>query len=199
MRGLSPGLYGIADATFGDPVEMARALVEAGCRTIQLRAKHYSKDQFHSAAAAIRNIVRDGLFIVNDHIDVAGTVGADGVHLGQHDAPLSMARAKLGPDALIGISTHTLGQVRSAQGASYIGFGPVFSTATKKNPGAPKGIAALRSAVEISSIPVVAIGGITTSTLEDVRGSGVHCWAVIRAIVDCADIANEARRFLIKP
>ena len=199
MRGLSPGLYGIADATFGDPVEMARALVAAGCRTIQLRAKHYNKDEIHSAAGAIRSLVRDGLFIVNDHLDVARTVGADGVHLGQQDAALSTARAQLGPDAIIGISTHTLGQVRRAQGASYIGFGPVFSTATKENPGSPKGIEALRSAVEISSIPVVAIGGITTSTLEDVRGSGVHCWAVIRAIVDCPDISTEAKRFLIKP
>ena len=94
MTTLPPGLYGMADAAFGDPIQIARALVAAGCRTIQLRAKHASKDEVEAAAAAIRKIVIDGLFIINDHIDVAAAVGADGVHLGQDDAPFSMARER---------------------------------------------------------------------------------------------------------
>lgn len=199
MTTLPPGLYGIADAAFGNPVETARALVAAGCQTIQLRAKHSSKSEIESAAAAIRTIVSDGLLIVNDHIDVAAAVGADGVHLGQDDAPFSMARKLLGPGAIIGLSTHTIAQVRNAQHASYIGFGPIFETRTKLHADAPTGLETLRAVVAMSRVPVVAIGGITATTIRDVQETGVQNWAVISAIATERDVIAAAKRFLIKP
>ncbi len=130
-----------------------------------------------------------GIFIVNDRVDVAKAIGADGVHLGQEDLPLADARAILGPGKLIGISTHTLAQAVEAEsgGVDYIGFGPIFPTATKENPGPVVGVDGLREVRARVRIPVVAIGGITAKNAGDVRAAGADGVAVVSAVLAAAD------------
>ena len=137
------------------------------------------------------------LLIINDHLHVAVETNADGVHLGQEDSDPAHARARLRPHQLIGLSTHTRDQVLHARlHADYIGFGPVFGTTTKDTGFAPRGADALRQAVALSAVPVIAIGGITPDNLGQVRAAGAHGWAVISAIHAADDPAAAARGML---
>lgn len=192
------GLYGIADADWGDPVVSGSLLARAGCRVIQLRAKGRPDDAIQRTARALLPILHSygAKLIINDNLAVAVACGADGVHLGQDDGPLSAARAALPPGSLIGRSTHTPEQVMEAQGADYLGFGPVFTTETKDTGYADRGLAALSEAVCLSCRPVVAIGGITLSRLPDVEKTGAAGWAVISAILGARDPLAAAQRFI---
>lgn len=128
------------------------------------------------------------VFLVNDHADIALAADADGVHLGQDDLPLEQARYLLGPKKLVGISTHSLEQAVAAQsaGADYIGFGPLFSTRTK-DAGSAQGIGRLRSIRAVISIPLVAIGGITTANARDAMTAGADGIAVISSVWGAPD------------
>jgi len=181
---LPTGLYGIADAALGDPILWGTALAEAGCPTLQLRAKHWPGKRVLEAALRLREVtVRTGtIFIINDHPDIARECGADGVHLGQNDVTPGTARNILGPTALIGLSTHSIEQAHAPHGADYIGFGPVFSTKTKDNAGTPRGLEALQAVVSATTVPVVAIGGIQPNHIPEIKHSGTHAWALIRAL-----------------
>ena len=194
MRGGLPrGLYGIADAGFGDPVALGVALAEAGVATVQIRAKGWSEDDLLVASRELLPALRarGALLIVNDSLEVAARVGADGLHLGQDDPPhdLAEARATLPPGALIGRSTHSLEQLRAAQDADYLGFGPIFATGTKVGALPPRGTELLAQAVAASARPLVAIGGIDLTGLPAVRATGVWGWAVISAILRAPDLA----------
>ena len=129
-----PALYAIVDPLDTDrtPVDLAAAFLAGGARLLQLRLKHASARQLFEAAVAIRPLARaaGALFLVNDRPDVACAVEADGVHLGQGDVPVAVARRMLGPRRVIGVSTHDLDEARAAvaAGADYIGVGPVFET-----------------------------------------------------------------------
>ncbi len=198
MSRLPPGLYGIADAGFGDPVELGLALADAGCRVVQLRAKGWDTARLDDAARRLAGPLRERatLLIVNDRPDVARRAQAGGVHLGQDDGPANSVRAAFGPSLVIGRSTHSLAQVRAAcadPAIDYLGFGPVFSTRTRDGAGAALGVALLAEAVRISTAPVVAIGGITPARLPAVRSTGVHGWAVISAILGADDLESAAR------
>ncbi|GBE03401.1 thiamine-phosphate synthase [bacterium BMS3Abin09] len=129
--------------------------------------------------------------IINDHIDIALAVDADGVHLGQEDMPLIEARRIMGRKKIIGISTHTLGQAQKAEaeGADYIGFGPVFHTNTK-DAGKPKGLKALQKVRAHIKIPIVAIGGITSSNIREVLMSGADAAAIASGILSGSIKAN---------
>jgi thiamine-phosphate pyrophosphorylase len=120
---------------------------------------------------------------------VAKLAKADGVHLGQDDLPLAEARALLGPSAIIGISTHSDEELQAAQGADYVGFGPIFATRSK--PGAalppPHGLEGLRRAVQLSKVPVVAIGGLTAATAQAVAATGARCAAAIAELCNASD------------
>lgn len=186
MNPLPRGLYGIADATYGDPVALGTALHEAGCQVIQLRTKGWPKHEVLAAASALRSVCTRSKLIINDHVDVAAQSQADGVHLGQEDSDPTEARRILGSAALIGLSTHSLAQVRAATAVDYIGFGPVYRTMTKVQAEQQVGTDLLKQAVKISPIPVVAIGGINASNLQNVQDTGVHSWAAVRAIL-CAE------------
>lgn len=133
------------------------------------------------------------LFILNDHADIAAAVGADGVHLGQDDLPIAAARRILGSKALVGVSTHNLGQARAAEasGADYIGFGPIYRTTTK-DAGMVQGLENLRAVAAAVSIPVIAIGGITRDTIGDVMRAGAGGAAVIGAVCSARDIPAAA-------
>lgn len=190
------GLYCVIDSSWVDLKDAGRVscgLVEAGVRIIQLRAKESGSADLLEAARAMRSAT-DGraLFIVNDRIDVAILSGADGVHLGQDDIPLTEAR-KLMPSALIGISTHNLDEARRAErdGADYISFGPIFQTKTKKDADVPKGIEGIKALDQVS-LPVVAIGGITSGNAVSVLAAGASSVAVISDILSSGDPRERA-------
>ena len=136
------------------------------------------------------------LLIINDRVDVALAVGADGVHLGQTDLPLADARALLGPRVLIGVSTHDVDQVRAAvaAGADYVGFGPVAATRTKLNPDKVVGIQGLAAACAVAGrVPVVAIGGITLADGPALVAAGASAACAISAVNAAPDVAAAGR------
>ncbi len=191
------GLYLILDPSVAGSrslTDLVRTALETGVRLFQLRMKTTKTRAFYEAAAALCQLVQKGrgTFIVNDRCDVALAVGADGVHLGQDDLPLADARAILGSGKLIGISTHNLNQAIQAEagGADYIGFGPIFPTATKENPDPVVGMAGLCEVRDKVRIPIVAIGGITAKNVADVRAAGADCCAVVSAVLSAADPAK---------
>src|SRR2546428_280781 len=172
-------------------VELVKPALATGVRLFQLRVKTPHAGEFYDLAIQFCALVRagGGTFIVNDRVDVAQAVGADGVHLGQEDLPLADARAILGPDKLIGISTHTMNQALEADagGADYVGFGPIFPTSTKEQPDLVVGIAGLREVRAKVRVPIVAIGGITTKNVSEVVAAGADCCAVISAVLAATD------------
>ena len=134
-------------------------------------------------------------FIVNDHIDIAMLVDADGVHVGQDDLPVPEVRRLLGPDKIIGLSTHSPEQARAAvlAGADYIGVGPIFATQTKEDVCAPVGFSYLEWVVANISLPFVAIGGIKEHNIGEVAGRGAKCCALVSELVGAPDIAARVR------
>jgi len=190
---IRPGLYGIADASFGDPVLLGRALLAGGAGSLQLRCKDWSVAEVAEAARALQPACRraDVPLILNDHLVLVAAGLGDGVHLGQDDGQVD--RGALPPGTLVGRSTHDLAQVHGAE-ADYVGFGPVFETTTKAA-GDARGLAALASACKHATVPVVAIGGVTLARLPRVQEAGAQAWAVIGAILRCADVAAAARGF----
>jgi thiamine-phosphate pyrophosphorylase len=163
----------------------------AKVRTFQLRMKTPETGAFYEMAAVLCPLVQGdgGTFIVNDRCDVALAVGADGIHLGQEDLPLADARAFLGREKLIGVSTHNLTQALEAEagGADYLGFGPIFPTTTKENPEPVVGVVGLREVRARVRIPIVAIGGITARNAAEVMAAGADAVAVVSAVLAAAD------------
>lgn len=200
---LPRGLYGMADASLGDPVWQAERLIHGGCAAIQLRCKGWTTADRTRAARAIRALTRPAavVLIINDDIACAAATGADGVHLGQGDGPIGVARATLPPGALVGRSTHGPRELAAAraEGADYVGFGPVFSTTTKDTGFSAQGTARLRAAVGAFGGPVVAIGGITVARLAEVRRAGAHAWAVGGGIWRTADPDDTIRALCGRP
>lgn len=186
------GLYLVVSDGWPDPPdEQCRAGLEGGAGVVQLRLKEYSRGRIFEVAERLRAMTRaaGAKFIINDHADIAAAVDADGVHLGQDDLPIGEARKVVGPHRIIGISTHSLEQALSAYraGADYIGFGPVFPTATK-DAGAPRGVDTLREVVASVPIPVVAIGGISRKNITQVMATGACGAAVISDIARSSDM-----------
>jgi len=192
--------YGMIDPAGGhDPVALAQLLLEAGARILQLRLKDASSRDLLAVARAITPgcRARDAIFLVNDRVDVAMLADADGVHLGQEDLPLEAARRLLGPSRIIGISTHTVEQARTAEagGADYIGFGGIYSGGLK-NIRHGQGPERLRTIRETVRIPIVAIGGITEATLPEVLAAGADAAAIITDVVRAPDIRAKVRNLL---
>ena len=192
------GLYGIADsqASRDDPVRLASHLLSAGCTVIQLRCKGWSNTEILRAAVEIRALCAHhrALFIVNDHPDVALEAGAHGVHLGQTDADTVQVRATIGPHRLIGRSTNATHQIATAAvGADYLAFGPVFTTPHLSRPKNVVGVDQLRAARRLTSLPLVAIGGIDALNLQQVVDAGADAWAVIGAIALADDPVRAAQ------
>jgi thiamine-phosphate pyrophosphorylase len=178
--------------------DMTIKVLKGGVKWVQHRDKVRSKREIYEEAVKLRSLTKDfkALFIVNDYVDIAFCVNADGVHLGQDDLPLKEARRILGKKKIIGISTHNLGQAIEAErdGADYIGFGPVFRTITK-DAGEPKGSDMLREVKTKVKIPVVAIGGINLKNIRLVLDTGIDAVAVASAIL-AGDIEENVRRFV---
>jgi thiamine-phosphate pyrophosphorylase len=161
--------------------------VEGGVSCVQLREKNCSTRTFIEEAIALQKILRPrGVpLIINDRIDVAMAVGADGVHLGQDDMPLTDARRILGEQVIIGISVESLEDARraAAGGADYLGVSPVFATPTKTDTAPPLGLAGLSAIRKIVDLPLVAIGGINVQNCASVIAAGADGLAVVSAIV----------------
>jgi len=189
----------IVQNKFSHP-DLARMAIDGGADTIQFRQKKGSSlDMFRNAETIIK-LCRDAsvTMIVDDRIDIALAVDADGVHLGQSDIPLPVARKLLGDQKLMGGSATDFDELRKVidDGADYVGFGPVFGTMSKENPGKPKGISFMKEVVEQSPIPVVAIGGIKLNHVKELFATGIHGIAVISAICCDPDPAKATQRFL---
>ena len=190
-----PPLYAIVDPldTGRDPVALAAAFFAGGARVVQLRLKSATSRELLATALRIVPLARaaGALFLVNDRPDVAHVAGADGVHLGQDDVPVAAARRVLGPDAIVGVSTHDLDEARRADaaGADYLGVGPVYATSSKASPLAPRGLALVRAVRAAVRRPLVAIGGITVDTAPAVRAAGADAVAMIAALARAPDPA----------
>jgi thiamine-phosphate pyrophosphorylase len=200
-RRLPSRLYAIADGGGGrDVVDLTRRLLDGGVRIVQLRCKDTATASLLEAAMRCREATneRGALLLINDRVDLAIACEADGVHLGQTDLPVVAARRLLGEARWIGVSTHDRDQARAAaaDGADYIGFGPLFATASKTTGYEPRGLARLAEVRGAVSLPIVGIGGITAALAPSVIAAGADAVAVISALADCADPARAARELL---
>jgi thiamine-phosphate pyrophosphorylase len=194
-------LYFVCDARphGEDPELLLRAALSGGVDIVQLREKELGRPAIERAAGTFRRLcdTYSVPFLLNDDPDLALGVGADGVHLGQDDVAVAEAREVLGPDALIGLSTHSREQIDGAEGVEYVSVGPVWETPTKA--GRPAvGLDLVREAAANAGAPFFAIGGIDTSNAREVVEAGAERLCVVRAIRDSADpsaAAAELRRF----
>jgi thiamine-phosphate pyrophosphorylase len=179
--------------------DILREAAAQGIRLFQYRDKRATMRDAYLIARALRQAATEmgSLLIVNDRCDLAMAVDADGVHLGQEDLPIAYARRLLGPGKIIGLSTHTMPQVREAVSAQpdYIGFGPVFSTSTKADHDPVVGLEGLRAARALTTLPMFAIGGITAESSRRVMEAGADGVAVISAILKAADLESAIKKF----
>jgi thiamine-phosphate pyrophosphorylase len=179
-----PALYAVtADRPDVSHVEQVQRLAAGGARLVQIRAKLADGRALYEMVVAALDALRgtETRLVVNDRVDVACAARADGAHVGQDDLPASAARELLGPDRILGISTHTLEQARiaSALPVDYVAYGPIFATTTKANPDPIVGLDGLMRVRVVVSTPLVAIGGITLERVPDVIAAGADSVAVI--------------------
>jgi thiamine-phosphate pyrophosphorylase len=199
-----PKVYPITDTTISglSHCEQVKRLIAGGAALIQLRDKRASSRVFYSDAQAAIEIARaaDVKLIINDRVDIALALRADGVHLGQEDMPVDAARRVLGDQAVIGYSTHDLEQIREALRLpiDYLAFGPIFPTTSKRNPDPVAGLDQLKRAREmVLPMPLVAIGGINRTNARDVLKAGASAVAVISAVLaNPSRIASELQQLV---
>jgi thiamine-phosphate pyrophosphorylase len=192
------GLYGLTAEKFSlgrRNADVVQAMLDGGIRIIQYREKTKKMGLKYEECLQLRAMTREAgaAFIVNDDIDLALLVGADGVHVGQEDLPLEAVRSLVGENMAIGLSTHSPEQALAAQarGADYIGVGPVFATQTKEDVCAPVGFAYLDFVAGNLNLPFVAIGGIKEHNLREVATHGARCMALVTEITAAPDIRGK--------
>lgn len=201
MPKILPGqtdLYALTDSrlSLGRPVRsVAEALLKAGVKILQYREKDLKAGEMLRQCRELRRLAHEAgaCFIVNDFVDIALLCDADGVHLGQEDIPVPEARALLGPDKIIGLSTHSPAQASAAAkaGADYIGVGPLFATKTKDDVCAPVGLEYLDWVAANMTLPFVAIGGIKRNNIAEVIHRGARCCALVSELVGAGDIPSR--------
>lgn len=181
-------------------LEVVQQAGEAGVKLVQYRNKTGSMKQAYEAGLALRNVAaeRAMTFIVNDRCDLALALEADGVHLGQADLPLLLARKVVGQKMFIGVSTHNPEQVRLAteEGADYLGFGPIFTTRTKANHEPVVGMEGLAGVRDLTPLPIIAIGGIVPDSVPALQAAGANGVAVASAILNASDRSKVLARFM---
>ena len=201
-------LYVVTDSDLSKgrtDAEVARLAYEGGADAVQLRMKHSDGREMLEQALEIRKVADEycRFFFVNDRVDIALASGADGVHLGQSDIPLEVARDLMGETAIIGISVDNVEQAVAAAegGADYIGIGAIFNTSTKPDAKQGVGLGAIYEIRQAVNIPIVAIGGINRGNIQDVVRAGADAAAVVSAVVAQDDIrsaAHELRDLILK-
>lgn len=178
-------------------IEVVNEMIKAGVKVIQYREKEKKLLHKYNECLKIRDMTREAgvTFIVNDHIDLAILVRADGVHIGQEDLPIEKVRELVGEEMIIGVSTHSPEQAEDAvkRGADYIGVGPIYRTYTKKDVCDPVGLDYLRYVVRNISVPHVAIGGIKEHNMQEVLECGAKCLAMVTEIVGTDNIGEKIR------
>ena len=196
-----PRVYPITDTALSgrSHAELVELLANGGATIIQLREKHATPREFYQAAIEAMLVARRlGIqLIINDRVDIAVAVKADGVHLGQQDLPPDRARKLLGESRIIGYSTHSLEQALAAVSApvDYIAIGPIFQTQTKARPDPVVGLEVVGEIKRHSTKPVVAIGGIKLETASSVLAAGADSVAVISDLISSEDISARTRHF----
>ena len=201
-------LYVVTDSGLSkgrSDAEVARLAYEGGADVVQLRMKNADGGEMLEQALAIKRVADEmcRMFIINDRVDIAMASGADGVHLGQSDIPVEVARRLMGDDAFIGVSVDTPEEaVRAVEnGADYIGVGSIFTTSTKPDARQALGLGAIYQVREAVDVPVVAIGGINRGNIQDVIRAGADAAAVVSAVVAQDDVraaAHELRDLILK-
>lgn len=175
----------------------ALELVEGGADIVQLRAKGLALSEVERLARSILRVTRDAgvPLVINDHPGVAAAVGSEGVHVGQDDPGIAETRAVTGASCFVGKSTHSLSQARAAlaEGADYIGFGPLFATGTKPDY-APIGLRDVAEVQRFATVPVFCIGGVDPARLPAIIAAGARRVAVVSALLLARDVRREARR-----
>ncbi|MBR5040594.1 MAG: thiamine phosphate synthase [Clostridiales bacterium] len=197
-------LYAVTDRRWTGELNLFQQVelaIAGGATFIQLREKNLSESAFEKEAIAIQDLCRaHGIpFVVNDNVEIAKRMGADGVHVGQSDMEAGDVRALLGPDAILGVSAQTVEQAKlaEARGADYLGVGAVFPTGSKDD-AIEVPFETLKAICEAVSIPVVAIGGISEENVSELKGSGICGIAVISAIFGKKNIKKSTEELLIK-
>jgi len=200
LQNIDFSLYLVTDrglAKGRSTLDIVRAAVSGGVTCVQLREKDCSTREFIEQAIAIKDFLKERRvpLIINDRVDVALAVGADGVHLGQTDMPLKTAQKILGDSMIIGISAESLEDAVEAEkgGADYLGVSPIYATPTKTDTAPPLGLEGLRSIRQAVNLPLVGIGGLNRDNAADVIRSGGDGVAVVSAIVSAGDPAGAAR------
>ncbi|MCP3676372.1 MAG: thiamine phosphate synthase [Deltaproteobacteria bacterium] len=198
-----PRIYPIIDDTYipyDRMEETAQALIDGGARILQLRGKDISSAELLMAARSIARLTKkeDVIFIVNDRIDIALFSNADGVHIGQDDMPVLVARKLLGREKIIGFSTHSVKEAVAAEKlpVDYISFGPLFTTKSKKDAEEPKEVKVLTEVSSSVEIPIVAIGGIGGERIGEVLRSGANSVAMISDILSATDIKGKMKHLM---
>lgn len=196
------GYYFITDSNLSLAGNMrdVECAVAAGISAVQYRNKEASTKELFEEAAKLHELCRGkSLFIVNDRLDIALAVEADGVHIGQDDMPYAIARRLLGPKKIIGVTVHNLEEALAAEreGADYVGVSPIFATATKLDAGKPAGLLLVETVKKYLKIPVVAIGGISLENAPAVIGVGADGLCAISAVVAQNDVTAAIRRFQV--
>lgn len=196
-------LYLVSDRsrTGGRPLSEVVALAsQAGLPAVQVRERDLPTRELAALVRTIRAALADRptRMLVNDRADLALALGADGVHLRAGSLPPGRVRAMIGPDRLLGVSTHSLEEVRRAQddGADFVVFGPVYETPSKQVYGRPQGVMQLAEACRIARVPVFAIGGVTPGRAAEVQRAGAHGVAVVSSILSAPDVPAAVRAFL---
>lgn len=188
--------HGLSAAGFESDVKKA---IQAGVEIIQYRNKAAETRTLYTEARLIRDLSTGSStrLIINDRIDIALAVNADGVHIGQEDMPYDRARHLLGPDKIIGVTVHDLDEALEAEarGADYLGLSPIFATGTKDDAGAPCGTAVIAELKKHCRVPVVAIGGIGLSNVDEVVAAGADMVCAISAVVTKPDVAAAILEF----
>jgi len=196
-------VYLVTDRAFSrgrSTLEIVQAAVKGGVSAVQLREKDLETRAFYEAGLKIRDLLHSSgvPLIVNDRIDLALALDADGVHLGQEDMPITVARKILGPNRIIGISVNAPDQIdeESASMANYLAVSPVFFTATKSDITQPWGLEGVRKARSMTDLPLIAIGSIKKENTREVIAAGADCVAVVTAIVSADDPEQATRELL---
>jgi thiamine-phosphate pyrophosphorylase len=204
LRDEVSGLYGIADADFRPEVPLDRKVrwfLDGGARVVQVRMKRASaRELFEAARGAVQLCRGRARVVVNDRPDVALAAGADGVHVGDEDLPVALVRRIVGPERLVGATVRTLESARqaAADGADYVGYGPVFATSTKQVPAELRGLDGLSAVARGSPIPVVAIAGLTVENAAEAARAGAAAAAVVSDVLGAADPVARARELVFQ-
>ncbi|MCM8759836.1 MAG: thiamine phosphate synthase [Candidatus Omnitrophica bacterium] len=199
MREFVKGYYFITDAKLSRNgiFEDVKAAIKAGVKIFQYREKNKSTREMLYEALELRKLINDGVLIINDRVDIAIAAGADGVHIGQDDMPVSITRRLIGIDKIIGVTVHNLLQAQEAEkeGADYIAVSPIFHTTTKLDAENPVGVQIISEIKKFVCLPAVAIGGITLENAKEAIEAGADAICAISAVLTKNNVEEEIRKF----